>query len=334
MYWTPPGEQRQLIGPDVFSTTGGAWEPGTVTEPPGYELPPEKAVGTSKISPNATIGTGANLQNPGGIAVDQQGNVYIGDRGNHRIVVFSPDGKVVRTWGSAPPADGKAPQQGQFSNIGDLAFAEDGTLFVLDSNRPLVQGFSTGGQVKRVVDLSKAAPYSPNGLFVAPDGMMYVADTGLSRVLRLAPSSDGVPFAAFTGLEGKNNSSTYTKFEQPLDIVTSPKDPTGGFYMIDLKNRVLHVLPDGDVDKQWPLLTGGSDGGSRMAISANGSRIYVTDTDHGQIGVLNISTGTVKYIGDAGQLLKPTGIALGPDEKIYVVDSTQNVVQVFSADGQ
>ena len=71
-----------------------------------------------------------------------------------------------------------------------------------------------------------------------------------------------------------------------------------------------------------------------MAISADGSRIYVTDTDHGQIGVLNISTGTVKYIGDAGQLLKPTGIALGPDEKIYVVDSTQNVVQVFSADGQ
>ena len=37
----------------------------------------------------------AGLSNPRGLDVDAAGNMYVGDRGNHRVVVLSPDGKVM-----------------------------------------------------------------------------------------------------------------------------------------------------------------------------------------------------------------------------------------------
>ncbi len=41
VYWTPPGAQKSLVGPDVLRTDGGAWLPGTIKEPPYYKLPPD-----------------------------------------------------------------------------------------------------------------------------------------------------------------------------------------------------------------------------------------------------------------------------------------------------
>jgi 4-amino-4-deoxy-L-arabinose transferase-like glycosyltransferase len=37
--WTPPGGQPALISPDVLNASGGAWQPGTIPEPPAYQLP-------------------------------------------------------------------------------------------------------------------------------------------------------------------------------------------------------------------------------------------------------------------------------------------------------
>jgi hypothetical protein len=41
LFWTPPGGQRALLGPDALSATGGAWLPGGIAEPPAYEFPPD-----------------------------------------------------------------------------------------------------------------------------------------------------------------------------------------------------------------------------------------------------------------------------------------------------
>jgi DNA-binding beta-propeller fold protein YncE len=37
---------------------------------------------------------------PGGIVVDASGNVYVADFENHRVQVFSPEGRFLRKWGS------------------------------------------------------------------------------------------------------------------------------------------------------------------------------------------------------------------------------------------
>jgi len=50
---------------------------------------PVAVVGT----PDAA-GDGEKLRDPRGIALDAAGNLYVADRGNHRVVSFSPDGKL------------------------------------------------------------------------------------------------------------------------------------------------------------------------------------------------------------------------------------------------
>jgi len=53
--------------------------------------------------------------NPHSLAVDNIGNIYVGDTGNKRIQKFSPNGTFILSWGSVGSNDG------QFSGLHDLA---------------------------------------------------------------------------------------------------------------------------------------------------------------------------------------------------------------------
>ena len=41
------------------------------------------------------FGGSDQLSQPRGVAVDAEGNVYVGDRGHHRVAVFDKDGRSV-----------------------------------------------------------------------------------------------------------------------------------------------------------------------------------------------------------------------------------------------
>ena len=73
-------------------------------------------------------GTPGALNNPRGIAADVQGNVYVADMGNQRIVhLKNEDGKQLVYYTNYRPES--APNFSPF----DVALAQDGTLFVSDS---------------------------------------------------------------------------------------------------------------------------------------------------------------------------------------------------------
>jgi DNA-binding beta-propeller fold protein YncE len=61
---------------------------------------------------------------PVGVSVGPDGNVYIPDTHYHRVVVYSPDGRLLRQWGE----EGKGP--GQFIYPTDIAWDSKGRLFV------------------------------------------------------------------------------------------------------------------------------------------------------------------------------------------------------------
>src|SRR5678816_4351734 len=50
-------------------------------------------------------GGAAQFFNPGGIAIDQQGNLYVSDRGNYRIRKITPGGQVSTFAGSGLQGD-------------------------------------------------------------------------------------------------------------------------------------------------------------------------------------------------------------------------------------
>jgi DNA-binding beta-propeller fold protein YncE/ABC-type Fe3+ transport system permease subunit len=78
---------------------------------------------------------------PVGVSVGPDGNVYVPDTHYQRVMVYSPKGEVVRTWGSA----GKEP--GQFIYPTDIAFDSKGNVFVAEyGDNDRVQVFDREGK--------------------------------------------------------------------------------------------------------------------------------------------------------------------------------------------
>lgn len=83
---------------------------------------------------------------PAGVAVDEAGNVYVGDDGNSRIQKFDSNGNFLTKWGSAcfvlqiescVDPDGEGPLErgdGQFIELLDLAVSGDGFVYVPDGS--------------------------------------------------------------------------------------------------------------------------------------------------------------------------------------------------------
>lgn len=77
------------------------------------------------------------LNQPAGMAVDKDGNIYVADFGNNRIQKLSPAGKLLAVWGST----GSKP--GQFNLPISVALDRQGNLYVADYEQPYPEALPT-----------------------------------------------------------------------------------------------------------------------------------------------------------------------------------------------
>jgi DNA-binding beta-propeller fold protein YncE len=82
---------------------------------------------------------------PFGLALDQQGNLYVVDTGNSRILKFDSTGKFLLEWGSQGSADGQFNfPHGPYG--GSVAVDAQGNVYVADSVNDRIQKFDSNGQ--------------------------------------------------------------------------------------------------------------------------------------------------------------------------------------------
>jgi sugar lactone lactonase YvrE len=85
--------------------------------------------------------TPGDFARPTGLAVDQDGNLYVADTLNNRIEIFDADGKFISTFGKA----GDGP--GYFSRPKGVAIDSDGHIWVVDGMQDRVQVYNQDAQL-------------------------------------------------------------------------------------------------------------------------------------------------------------------------------------------
>ena len=94
----------------------------------------------------------ARFFNPHGIAIDEEGNLYIADRYNHTIRKLSIDGTVSTLAGKAGfsgTTDGVG-EEARFNEPWGICAAPDGTLFIADTKNNKIRQVSIDGSVTTI----------------------------------------------------------------------------------------------------------------------------------------------------------------------------------------
>jgi DNA-binding beta-propeller fold protein YncE len=123
------------------------------------------------------------------------------------------------------------------------------------------------------------------------------------------------------------------KMQKPINITI---DRDGTKYVTDTGKKQVLAFDKGDRFERAYGVAGQFNPGD-VAIARE--RLYVTDLKHHQIQVLDKQSGKLLFkfgkVGAIeGDLFYPTNVILGPDDLLYVTDTGNFRIQVFTLDGQ
>jgi DNA-binding beta-propeller fold protein YncE len=150
--------------------------------------------------PGFADGKGATAQfaYPAGLTVDNHGNVYLADTGNHRIRKIDPTGVVSTLAGNGQPgfADGE-PDAAQFQFPLGVANDGAGNVYVTDRSNRRVRKIDVNGIVSTLAGTgimghadgpgAVAQFQSPAGIMIDQAGTLYVSDLRDQRIRTIDP---------------------------------------------------------------------------------------------------------------------------------------------------
>lgn len=291
-----------------------------------------------------TLGSGdGQFEEPSAIAIGPNGNVYVADRGNHRVQVFTPFGAFVTAWGDSGVGDG------QFNSPRDITVDFDGNVYVADYFHDRIQVFDESGSFL----FKWGTTGTGNGQFKAPRGVhaddschVYVSEDGFpnKRVQKFSCDSTYV-------LEWGSLGSGDGQFASPRDITT---DENFRVYVTDTVNDRVQVFDTAGnfIDSFGSSGSGDGQFALPIGVACEAGQLYVSDSNNNRIQVFDASSlgflfecgtpcdlstgdGCVDpdgvgplELGD-GQFNSPRGIACDGNGNVYVVDSENHRVQKF-----
>jgi sugar lactone lactonase YvrE len=252
-------------------------------------------------------GASARFNQPGGLAVDSAGNVYVADTGNATIRKITPAGVVTTLAGSAASRGNRdgVGSSAWFNSPHGLAVDASGNLYVADAMNATIRKITPDGTVSTLAGAA-GVPGDADGVggaarFNYPSGIatdsrqIYVADTYNATIRRVTFDGGVTTVAGSAGISGGNDGTgIYALFNQPAGVAVDPASDAGGFYVADTGNGTIRrVMPGGAVTTLAGVAgiagLGNGTGGNALfnqprGLVVDGNRnLWVVDTGNGAI---------------------------------------------------
>ena len=200
-------------------------------------------VGTGKFTYELAEGWGQlpegwKFTQVAGVAVDSQDRVFVFNRGEHPVIIFDRDGKLLETWG-----------EGLFDTPHGIYLESDEHIFLADSGNHTVRKFTTEGELVMTLGTEDSpgedgAPFNkPTDVAVAPSGDIFVSDGyGNFRVHRYSPEGE---LLLSWGEEGEG----IGQFALPHGVFVDRQERV---FVADRENHRLQIFTtEGEFITQW-----------------------------------------------------------------------------------
>jgi sugar lactone lactonase YvrE len=201
----------------------------------------------------------ARLIYPNGLALDNQGNLYISDIGAHRVFKLTPSGRLVVVAGTGVGAfggDGGPALQAKLHGPHDLAFDAVGNLYIADTYSQRIRRIDRHGIITTIAGNGQAAYTgdngpalqaalnNPQGLAFDRAGNLLIADTYNHVIRRVAKIGLITTFAgSVPGHGGDGGPASKAQINLTMAVAVGPD---GSVYISDAANsRIRRVSPDG-----------------------------------------------------------------------------------------
>lgn len=289
------------------------------------------------INSFAAPGTDKANREPKYIAVGPMGRVFLVDRTSSAIDIFDQDGKFI---------DAIIGQQMTLSKYlaSQIGSVPDGTEFIHYEGINKVLTYMLPGQFSKNITIkfsSDDPPFSPLGLrFDAQGNLIYTDTTAEYQSVNIIPAADlAAPLSAYApqikhfGTEGAGKD----QFEFPQTVVT---DASGNYYISDGNNARITVWTPEMAYKTFFGFGSSTNGALNLPrgtwMGARGC-LLVADAVGSLIRVYNISGAEPKLAFELGgygiaegQFNYPTDVIVDGTGRLYVADSANNRIQVWS----
>ena len=315
---------------------------------------------------NDGTGNSAQFYQPQGMAVDDSGNIYVGDTGNQTIRKVTALGAVTTLAGLAGnngSTDGTG-SSASFWNPQGVALDSSANLYVADSFNNTIRQVTPAGVVTTLAgtagslgsaDGTGAAArfWQPQGVVVDSAGNVCVADGANGTIRRIASGAVVTTLAGSASTGSADGTAGSARFYGPSG---SAVDSAGNNYVADTENGTIRAITSAGVVSTLAGSAGNfgstdaSGGGARfygpqaVAVGFAGN-LYVADTANHTIrkitsgGVVSTlagvagTNGLTDGTGTSARFNGPQGLAADSSGTVYVADTWNHTIRKVTAAG-
>jgi uncharacterized protein (TIGR03437 family) len=261
--------------------------------------------------------TAATLRDPTGVALGSDQSLYIADTDNNVVRKVSPTGVITTIAGTGAAGfsgDGGPARTAVLNAPTNVLLDSAGNILITDNNNSRVRRIAPDGAIVTVVGngLYRFSPdgapastsflYHPRGIAIDRGGNIFIADTDNHRIRKLSPdgtittvAGNGLPGFSGDGGPGRN-----AQINGPIEVAL---DSVGNLYFNDYNNGRIRKL------------------------SASG--IITTIAGTGQFDAFSGDGGPAT----AAALNRPRGVAVAPDDTLYISDDGNNRIRRILSTG-